>query len=729
MPLSRDVEKVQSPPLGDIDTSRLSSRIKPAVDNAPLITGGSHHAKLSFAGGSHGSGHVELQQSGQSGFEPPSGSPIRVIPATSFSSKADLATIGDVEGSWSQALQAFVPNIAVHTTADVQELFAEKGFQGGLWQLLRPFGEQIQGKVTIRDISGTSRTWEDFAVRFVPVVEVSESFYDSNLASTSNVSELRSDHVFSSSLGANAPVGNKLDDIEKLLEWHLSQHQKINTCSSSGTLGDKTSDTCGTQNLYPLYQRRLLSAIPFSPHETFSHPVACIVAVSSHNSNPIKSLGKLYEDSSRGKERPPQWMYKDYLRYYVLVHDEEKDDINKSTALFEEMKKNFGLHCHFLRVRSSQCIITDDDAILFPACTWMSASEELSKLRDLHGDEEIPSSLCIYESDAIAIRSFIREMVTQSIVPYMERCVSLWNEQVISKRTGLSGRFISLSKKWTGLGGGSRTAAQVTANSGTGNYDSVIGCYRTEAPEALMRKLGDFALMLRDWKLAQVAYDFCRTDFHSDKAWQYHAAASEMTAISSLLGSQFLGIKTRLDVIDQTLDASIYSYLTRCSNKYGSVRSLVFGFELLALRGPSALDSATRWGSRLLESQCVGDIGASLLKERLSTIYASRIIRGNYNHGTRIRKAAFWKIMAAQDWLVLGKKSQAGRCIKDAEGLYQLLPNKNNILLFGRARSHLAEMSQTLQATSSMTTRLSDEIEVDSTPHAGDEFVNEHFNT
>lgn len=40
-----------------------------------------------------------------------------------------------------------------------------------------------------------------------------------------------------------------------------------------------------------------------------------------------------------------------------------------------------------------------------------------------------------------------------------------------------------------------------------------------------MRKLADYAFMLRDWKLALSCYDLLRTDFANDKAWRYHAGA------------------------------------------------------------------------------------------------------------------------------------------------------------------------------------------------------------
>ena len=44
-----------------------------------------------------------------------------------------------------------------------------------------------------------------------------------------------------------------------------------------------------------------------------------------------------------------------------------------------------------------------------------------------------------------------------------------------------------------------------------------------------MRKLADFAFMLRDWKLAHSTYDIVRKDFANDKAWKYAAGAQVPT--------------------------------------------------------------------------------------------------------------------------------------------------------------------------------------------------------
>jgi len=147
--------------------------------------------------------------------------------------------------------------------------------------------------------------------------------------------------------------------------------------------GDATAtQTDGTASpFHTLYLRRLLSGLPVVPHETFSHPVAGIIAISSRNPHPIEELRRLYNRQHDGDLRFPQWVENDFLRYYVLIHDEETGDIAKSNQTFDSMKRHFGLHCHLLRLKSQQCIASDDDSVRLPTCEWMSAGEELAEIQ------------------------------------------------------------------------------------------------------------------------------------------------------------------------------------------------------------------------------------------------------------------------------------------------------------------------------------------------------------
>src|SRR5271155_6122798 len=115
----------------------------------------------------------------------------------------------------------------------------------------------------------------------------------------------------------------------------------------------------------------------------------------------------------------------------------------------------------------------------------------------------------LFESDVTAVKGFVRELIVQSIVPHMENRVAFWNEQLASPRRGISGRFMSLAKKWTGFGTGYRNTSMASGPGGgaSGNYDSLQGSYRWDTAEAKLRKLADYAFMLRDYKLASSIYE------------------------------------------------------------------------------------------------------------------------------------------------------------------------------------------------------------------------------
>ena len=289
-------------------------------------------------------------------------------------------------------------------------------------------------------------------------------------------------------------------------------------------------------------------------------------------------------------------------------------------------------------------------------------------------------------------------MVTQSIVPFMERCVVTWNDQVASRKRGLSGRFMSLSRRWTGFGSSSKNAS----NSGPGgilsgsnvSYDAIQGFYRPDTAEATLRKLADYAFMLRDWKLAQSTYDIVRADFADDKAWKYYAGANEMGVVSTLLNPQILTAKMRSESIDPMLDTASYSYISRCAAPYYALRCLALGAELLKGRGGSAADDAARWVTRIFELRLLGPCGHALFTQQVAACYAVRKGAGSKGWGSRTRKAAMWNILAANSWLELNKPTQARTCLSQASSVYSGIARDDGLSSFRGIHAFVTEMNR-----------------------------------
>ena len=66
---------------------------------------------------------------------------------------------------------------------------------------------------------------------------------------------------------------------------------------------------------------------------------------------------------------------------YIFVSELGLSLATRSNALFDQMKKHFGLHCHLLRLRSGRTVVTDDEAVPAPTAQWLSAAEELVEIR------------------------------------------------------------------------------------------------------------------------------------------------------------------------------------------------------------------------------------------------------------------------------------------------------------------------------------------------------------
>ncbi|GAB7362296.1 hypothetical protein MBLNU230_g2314t1 [Neophaeotheca triangularis] len=615
--------------------------------------------------------------------------------STKASSPAPLGKAGNETRD--VILQAFSPHVSILASPDTEELIRHKGIHGGLLQLLRPYGEHIQGKVTIRDHTGVSRSWDDFAVRFTGVKDGLDS---PRLADRSSMDSLGSQKRMSLQeyFPARLRTGGDVQQIEELVERHLTFAEENSGPVMTDYMNHKEELNKGPGSVSPfhlLYMRRLLSGLPLVPSETFSHPVASVIAISSRSPNPIEELRSLYASSNSGEDRLPPWVHNEFLRYYILIHDEDYDDIRKSMSLYDQMKRHFGLHCHLLRLRSTQCVPTDDEAVKLPGCEWTSAAEELAEIvRRESSDDDLDSTPCVFESDANALKALVREMVTQSIIPSMERASATWNDQVASRRRGISGRFMSLSKRFTTFGNRGASGPSLGGGGGGGNYDGLQGVYRPDAPESILRKLADYAMMLRDHKLAQTTYEILCQDYKTDKAWRHYAGANEMAAVSTLLATNNMSSKTRVESVDAYLEAAYYSYITRVNAPYNALRTLIFGTELLKLRGGSALDDAARWCTKILDDRLIGPTGHALLTERIALCFAERKGVGGLKTGERRRKAAFWNLLATDAWLQQDKTSQAEKCLVEATKLYGL---DDGTVAFEHIAAFLASLRETVR--------------------------------
>jgi hypothetical protein len=595
----------------------------------------------------------------------------------SYSQWADDESL-DSESPSDLIVRSFAPQVLIYASDSVDQFAKDKGFTNGFCSLLKPFGQRIKGKISVRDSNGHTQVFEDFGIKL-------RRFDTTRTELRDGLSNNPSAHSDQLDRDSNRMA---LLQLEEVMAWHLDTSPRASMLKARGmTLRKDATIDCDQKipqlpsMFYPIYLKYVLSKREMVPHETFAHPVACVIIIDSSRENPIDELRHLYDTSSRTDKALTPWVDHDYLRYYVLLHDEENDDISRSMSLFDQMKRNFGIHCHLLRLRSTRCALSDDDSVTFPSEYWISAAEKLHMAASLDervtgtdASEFADSAAYIFESDVTAIQSFLRDMVTQSLLPTMDRHIKIWNDQVASRRRGIAGRFMSLSRRWTGFGSHSKSSGSPSLGSG-GHISTVtneaLGFYPPDSAEAIMRKLADFAFMLRDWRLAHSIYDLLRSDFNDTKMWKYHAAANEMASLALIMTArdsplqywpQSPATKTLATTVDQMLEASLYSYKTRCGLSLSALRSLLAGAELLRLLGGPCADMSAKWGMILLESDMLGPIGDSLVKERLSVWLSDDPECARTSivwPGSRKRKSALWSILAAESWIKQGRYLQS----------------------------------------------------------------------
>ena len=282
-------------------------------------------------------------------------------------------------------IRSYAPRVAIFASEDTEEFIRAKGFEDGLCSLIRPYGELLRGKVMIRDSLGGSKAWDDFGVRFIRSQQLRHfGPYHSISKAVDPAARAQADGSQQTSGEGHPPQATDPRLlIDEILAHVLKTEDEDKDMHESGYFshGHESDQPQIASSLYSTYLRKLLSSANLVPYETFCHPVTCVIAVSSHHPAPIEALRQLYAKTSRSNNQVPVWVGTEFLRYYVLIHDEGIDDITKSTALFDLMKRHFGLHCHLLRLKSDECVQSDDDSSKVPSCDWLSPEEEVERIR------------------------------------------------------------------------------------------------------------------------------------------------------------------------------------------------------------------------------------------------------------------------------------------------------------------------------------------------------------
>ncbi|KAG9118362.1 hypothetical protein FRC07_007148, partial [Ceratobasidium sp. 392] len=268
--------------------------------------------------------------------------------------------------------------------------------------------------------------------------------------------------------------------------------------------------------------------------EGWNYPVALILATSTMAPNPLQSIAALH---TRALEFPP-WVDSTLLKFTLIIHPMTTSQLNmdESQSLLNAVRKQYGAHVHLMSWSLSTPSTTQP---LIPALPSLPPSpntlldtpsrQQLDDLAEAAGHGAIHMA----EEDLQSTNRFVREFVTQSLIPWMERNVVEWNEAYVATRR-LPSRLFSTTRRFFGTSGSSTPVPSSPSS---------------PAPSTAIqqRRLAEFATFLGDLKLATSVFDTLRKDTSNTSASDIlplllaPSKSLSSHAVNALLGARFVG--------------------------------------------------------------------------------------------------------------------------------------------------------------------------------------------
>ncbi|KAE8270957.1 hypothetical protein A4X09_0g1379 [Tilletia walkeri] len=586
--------------------------------------------------------------------------------------------------------RALCPRVVVLSSPDVAAISKDNGCED-FAQMLRPFEAQIQN-ITVRTSQLAARPCSTFPLR----IDQLSSFED----------------------GTNSEINRHPEEVLDAVTAHISTHARRWDADVPRIEVKERADVRPEHLQTPVEQLApwfadfrdlILGHRAVSEHETFGHPVAMLLAVSSMCADPMKAFAQLHEQSQQPTaytQRP--YMHLDVLRYYLILHDVSRSgkDLERSKELLDNVRTTYGLNCCILAINSagegtpksegfstmwSRALQRDPRAPLLrpniatpeprspgtggglgvpeEPSRWSTPTPESQDDRQQAGTAPATSDspttqnmdednaqhtfgAALNDEDVRRLKAFMREFVAQSLVPHMEKCVQVWNEQVAASRRGITSKLFGAGRRMFG-------AARTAPATQPPGFDAHRQIYPAAAIEALTRRLADFAFMTRDLKLAASLYEMVRKDFVSDKAWKYAAGASEMLGLCQLLQASANATASSAEA-EALLGQACHEFSLGNHTQLSAIRASLLFYE--------AQRSIRDW--RNVEPVLIR--AAGFAEEISSAIFLEQAALANLRQPkAALRKFAVRLVMAGHRYNDCGQRYLSLRCYAQAATFYR----------------------------------------------------------
>ncbi|KAJ2787950.1 hypothetical protein GGI15_000289 [Coemansia interrupta] len=525
--------------------------------------------------------------------------------------------------------KALCPRILLIASPDIHDACSVNGLQSPA-DLLAPFGQDVSAQITIQDGQGAPYFLDKINVRFISdfIIEKQQQQQQTKLTNA-DVDDLVTSCIGASSAAEHADPS--FMSLSSGIDKKAAAHDEVSAWSP----------------WYTLFRQQWVNRMQPSEHESFMHPVACLLVVSGSDPDPVGSLRSLSNHPTVRRAQTQSFAGTNLLLYYMVLHDERRTtDAHNVDHRFDQVRKTFGQHCSLLRINSNTDLLepegTERSKISAIWSSHLASTQPLAGPSGPSADKDVCYGSMLSMRDVSAMRDAVKQMMVRSVVPHMQYVVRLLSDQTASQRRGITGRLFSAGRRYFG----NASKANVTSTGTDGDM-----YFRYDSPEAMMRLLADYSFMLKDFRFAQSVYQVARRDFLAEKAWKCYAGAQEMVGLCKLMWE----IQATKAEFDSNFEDAIVTYMTKthAPRPFLAIRSVVLYYELLKhhrmytfapvalLRIPSTFVSLS-----------------ALMNEQAAYAYLKFPVR------PEVRKFSFYAMIASQLYQRAGLGSMAHRCLR-----------------------------------------------------------------
>jgi hypothetical protein len=582
----------------------------------------------------------------------------------------------------------YSPLIGVVESKDVEDLFKECNFNS-IVDFLTPYGHSIKPhgrQFTYQDAHGQTITLNDFCLRFINFNCLREQNYTNiekvALKLLKKYEDVNVIDLLSKINPNDGPNDNIIDDIEENTPWFKEYKNIVN------------------------------SVVSVSEHESFDHPLASFIFVSTNNKNPLSSFEQLQKAIDSHPIFNTKYVDPNIIKHYILIHDKRQTSDTEVENLKAQMKKLFGLQFDVLTLDFNgeeelsknedlsgkastdfwtESMVTQDYLNLLLHNNFNSDDSSTQILNSPLNKEGLPlftkvdknhkyiekAELIEYgrkisSEDNKRTQAFLSDFIGLTLLPFMERNIHHLNEQVASARRGIN-RFFNAGRKYFG-----NSSKQIQKKNIIATIEG-LNRYSYQSAEAQMRKLADLSFMLCDYKFAYSVYDNVKKDFNSnDQDKKYYAGTQGMIVLCLLM---FNSVKLNIDTI---MENSVLNY-NKCKTQFYAQKT-TFSYNFL-LKQLNEYKKVSQAFLRITNDD--SNVLSGLFLEQTSYCYLKVKPK-------MIRKYAFHLILAGHRYSRSGNREHAYRCYFSALKIYKdknwtLIDDHINFTL-GRQAFHLANL-------------------------------------